>query len=104
MNLFLGGYEEGKWNYLKIEVSDASSYSLVTLNGRGVARCYMRHPKSAKGGILVLNNYYSEAYSFRDFNIEVLATPAILNTTAIANIKGSVSGRNPWDTYNRCTV
>ena len=104
MDLFLGGYEDWKWNYLKVEVSDASGRSLVTLNGKGIARCHMRHPKSAKGGILVLNNYFREAYSFRDFNIEVLATPDMLNTTALANIKGSVTSRPAWHSYNRCTA
>ena len=104
MDLFLGGYEDWKWNYLKVEVSDASGRSLVTLNGKGIARCHMRHPKSAKGGILVLNNYFREAYSFRDFNIQVLATPDMLNTTALANIKGSVTSRPAWHSYNRCTA
>ena len=99
MNLLPGGFKEGKWNYLKVEVSDASRYSLVSLNGRGVAQCQMRHAKSAKGGILVVNGF-KEAYSFHDFNIEVLATPAMLNTTALANIRGPVALKTHWSTYN----
>ncbi len=99
MNLLPGGFKEGKLNYLKVEVSDASSYALVSLNGRGVAQCQMRHARSAKGGILVVNGF-KEAYSFRDFNIEVLATPAMLNTTALANIRGPVTLKTHWSTYN----
>ena len=102
MHFHIGGYKEGKWNYLKVGVfADSSSQALVTLNGRGIARCHMRHPKSAKGGILVVNGF-KEAYLYRDFNINVLDTTDMLNTTALENIKGLVTSRHPWDTYNKC--
>ena len=40
MLFHIGGYKEGKWNYLKVGVfADSSSQALVTLNGRGIAQC-----------------------------------------------------------------
>ncbi len=64
-------YLKGDWNTLQVRVSDEKSNSAVNLNGFKTGDCPMRHPKSAKGGIWIVNGHQN-IYRFREFNIEAV--------------------------------
>ncbi len=62
------GYNAGSWNTLEVSVSKDKGSAEVSLNGRKFADCPTRHPRSARGGVLVLNGFWS-ILQFKDFEI-----------------------------------
>ena len=62
------GYISGYWNTLEVSVSKDKGSAEVSLNGRKFADCPTRHPRSARGGVLVLNGFYT-ILQFKDFEI-----------------------------------
>ncbi len=70
-----GGYlHGGRWNSLEVKVTEQNNFAEISLNGKKIANCGMRHPKSARGGLWI-GNGYGNIFQFRNFKIELTPNP-----------------------------